>query len=92
MFAAKQEIPFHSLGDILIRLDSLGHNFAIKKKWQLKSQNARLSSAVVSTEQEPSVFIPEFLIVVPIYVEQSASERLPTLPSRHRKQSVAITE
>jgi hypothetical protein len=69
MLAAKQEIPFHSLRDILIRLDPLGNNLAIKKKWQLKSQNTRLASAVVSTEQEPSVFIPEFLVVVPIYIE-----------------------
>jgi len=46
-----EEIPLHALGRIGIRLHAMGGHFAIKQKWKLQGQHARLAGAVVSSQK-----------------------------------------
>jgi hypothetical protein len=63
-----------------------GH-FTVEQERKLQSENARLSRAVVSTQEQAAVLIMKFFTVVPVKIDEAAAKRLPPFPAWTGKRS-----
>src|SRR5262249_53206602 len=83
---AHEQIPFDSLRRIRVGLQSLRTYFAVEQKRKLQCENTGLACAVISPQQQPSILIMKFFAIVPVQIDQTAAQGLPSLPAgrRHR--------
>ena len=77
-----EEVPFHPLRRISVRLHPARQDLPVQQEGELERQHSRFPGAVVAAEEQVPVLVPELLVVVLVEVQQPAAERLPALPLR----------
>ena len=82
-----EEVPFHPLCRIAIRLNAVGIHRTVEKKRKLQRQHARLARSVIAAKEKPAIFKQELLLVVFVDVQDPAAQRLPALALWPRKRS-----
>src|ERR1022692_756985 len=77
MLAAEQQIPFHLLLPVAVRLYPVRGELTVQQERQRQRKHLGLAGPVVAPEQQPAVVEPELLGVVVEHVDQARAQRLP---------------
>ena len=83
--AAEQQVPFHLLVPVAVRLQPGRREIRVEQERQDKREHLGLAGAVVAAQHEPAVAEPELLIVVVEQIGEPGPERLPARAARHRQ-------
>ncbi len=80
ILTAEQEVPFHALAGIAVRLNARGDELPVQQERQGHGQHLGLAGPVVAAQQQIAVPKPDLLVVVVEQVHQAQAQGLPAGP------------